>query len=127
MEALLCDFWTRMLYSCNLTIFTKEDQENLTYANLNSQYVLCWLVFIEEYGWRLAYIKGQDNTLAEFFPVQLPLWKGRKRPVHMAKGIILTNQMKRYGLWISRNSTTLVIAILQFGTIKCFTSVICLK
>ena len=67
-----------MLYGCDLTIFT--DHKNLTYANLNTQRVLRWRVFIEEYGPKFSYaVKGQDNIIADFFS-RTPLSEGKEAP-----------------------------------------------
>ena len=67
-----------MLYGCDLTIFT--DHKNLTDANLNTQCVLRWCVFIEEYSPKFSYVKqGQDNVIADFFS-RTPLSEGKEAP-----------------------------------------------
>jgi hypothetical protein len=41
------------------------DHENLTFNNFNSDRVLCWRLYIEEYSPNLSYIKGEDNVVAD--------------------------------------------------------------
>jgi hypothetical protein len=66
-----------------------------------------WCVFIKEHGPKFAYIKGQDNILADFFN-RTPLAEGKEAPgpfgpTHANK------QTKRYGSWMLRNLTILKI------------------
>jgi hypothetical protein len=53
-----------MLFGCK-KLHVHMDHRNLTYANLNSQRVMCWHLFIEEYNPIFHYIKGEHNTFAD--------------------------------------------------------------
>lgn len=48
------------------------DHENLTYKNFNSDRVLRWRLYIEEYSPNLQYIKGEENVVADALS-RLPL------------------------------------------------------
>ena len=45
------------------TVYT--DHKNLTYANFNTERVMCWHLNLEEYGPELIYLKGETNIVAD--------------------------------------------------------------
>ena len=43
------------------------DHKNLTFANFNSQRVLQWQCYLEDYSPAMHYIKGQNNVIGDAF------------------------------------------------------------
>ena len=53
-----------MLYGCqHITVYT--DHKNNTFQTMNTQRVLRWRLFLEDFGIKLLYIKGETNNIAD--------------------------------------------------------------
>ena len=60
-----------MLLGAELEIYT--DHRNLTYANFNTQRVMRWRMYVEEYAPKMFYLEGKLNVLADAFS-RLPMF-----------------------------------------------------
>ena len=58
-----------MLLGADITIYT--DHKNLTFDNFNTQRVMRWRCYIEEFSPKLVYLQGELNVLADAF-LRLP-------------------------------------------------------
>jgi RNase H-like domain found in reverse transcriptase/Integrase zinc binding domain len=72
-----CKFCSMLLLGAVMTVYT--DHCNLTYSTLNTQRVLCWQLYLEEFSPTFTYIPGPMNVLADFFS-RSPTLEGQDEP-----------------------------------------------
>jgi len=74
-----------MLYgSQQIHVYT--DHKNNTFQKFQTQCVLCWRLFLEDFGVQFHYIKGETNSLANALS-HLPLAERQDTPVADAPGV----------------------------------------
>lgn len=78
-----------MLLGAELNIYT--DHCNLTFSDFNTQRVLRWRCFVEEYSPNLFYLEGKLNVLADAFS-RLPRFDD-------ATAVAVEGKNRRTGLW----------------------------
>jgi hypothetical protein len=52
-----------MLYGC-LHLYVDTDHKDNTFNNIQTQHVLCWRLFLQDYAVKFRYIKGESNSRA---------------------------------------------------------------
>ena len=60
------------LLGADITVYT--DNKNLTFENLQTQRVIRWRLYLEKFGPKLVYFKGETKNL----PIYSPDWEGKR-------------------------------------------------
>jgi RNase H-like domain found in reverse transcriptase len=70
-----------MFYGCQ-HIYVYTYHKNNTFTNLQTQHILCWRLFLEDYTVQFCYIKGEYNSLADALS-HLPFDERQNPPIGM--------------------------------------------
>ena len=85
-----------MLYGCpDITVYT--DHRNNTFSNIQTQRVMRWRLYLDDFGVKLSYVKGADNHMADMLS-RLPSKRQDKLPLNIISNDNTSQSQSFYSL-----------------------------